>query len=281
MKTKYTIMATLLLLGLGATSCKKKGCTDPPALNYNAEAEKDDGSCTYAETKTVKFSFTHNFDGTGLTAAGFDQLNYTNASGNVLSFTKLQYSISDVRFYKANGDSIYLDGYHFVDLTDNATLEYTLPATIEVGDYTGIAFNWGFNEADNVSGAYADLNALSWSWPDMIGGGYHQLKMEGRYINAATDTISYQYHAGSRVRQISGIDTTFHLNYAHIELPSSAFTLSNNATIEVKMNLAEWFKNPNTWDLNTYFSMLMPNYTAQVMMNQNSSTVFSLGTITQ
>ncbi len=26
-------------------SCKKKGCTDPTATNYSAEAEKDDGSC--------------------------------------------------------------------------------------------------------------------------------------------------------------------------------------------------------------------------------------------
>lgn len=29
------------------TSCKNKGCTDETALNYNAEAKKDDGSCEY------------------------------------------------------------------------------------------------------------------------------------------------------------------------------------------------------------------------------------------
>ena len=41
----------IILLGLvtvvAFSSCKKKGCMDPNANNFNAEAEKDDGSCTY------------------------------------------------------------------------------------------------------------------------------------------------------------------------------------------------------------------------------------------
>ncbi len=36
-------------LFFAATSCKKEGCTDATANNYNADAKKDDGSCTYDE----------------------------------------------------------------------------------------------------------------------------------------------------------------------------------------------------------------------------------------
>ena len=46
--------SSLILLALSlsvaavfTTSCKKKGCTDPDAINYSEEAEKDDGSCSY------------------------------------------------------------------------------------------------------------------------------------------------------------------------------------------------------------------------------------------
>jgi hypothetical protein len=44
-------MKKLICITIGtallAISCKKEGCTDPSALNYNDDAKKDDGTCTY------------------------------------------------------------------------------------------------------------------------------------------------------------------------------------------------------------------------------------------
>jgi hypothetical protein len=55
-------MKKILLPVVGAcvvlASCKKQeGCTDPVALNYNADAEKDDGSCTYGPDYTVPATY--------------------------------------------------------------------------------------------------------------------------------------------------------------------------------------------------------------------------------
>lgn len=56
MTKKNTRVKTMMIAALGLSlvtgmsSCKKEGCTDASASNYNADAKKDDGSCTYAAT---------------------------------------------------------------------------------------------------------------------------------------------------------------------------------------------------------------------------------------
>ena len=50
MKITKLKIGTLLIgtaLSFGTVSCKKEGCTDPNAVNYNEKAKKDDGNCKY------------------------------------------------------------------------------------------------------------------------------------------------------------------------------------------------------------------------------------------
>ncbi len=50
-----------LLACLVFTSCKKNGCIDPEATNYNSKAKTDDGSCTYPDANLI---FAFDFDST-------------------------------------------------------------------------------------------------------------------------------------------------------------------------------------------------------------------------
>jgi hypothetical protein len=47
---KIGLFILVVGLGVGFSSCKKKGCTDPSATNFNSKAKKDDGSCLYKPT---------------------------------------------------------------------------------------------------------------------------------------------------------------------------------------------------------------------------------------
>ena len=44
LKFLYVFSALLII-----QSCKKSGCTDPEALNYNVDAQKDDNGCLYED----------------------------------------------------------------------------------------------------------------------------------------------------------------------------------------------------------------------------------------
>jgi hypothetical protein len=53
MKNVKVLMFVFLAGSLGMTACKKKGCTDAEAVNYNEKAKKDDGTCNYKPVITI------------------------------------------------------------------------------------------------------------------------------------------------------------------------------------------------------------------------------------
>lgn len=280
MKTKNLFI--LLIGAVVLSSCsKKEGCTDPSAENYDPNAEKDNGTCVYKTPEPehnhshLTFTFAHHFAGTAVTSADFNLFNYVNANDDTLSITKLRYLISDIRFFKANGDSLMIEGYHLVDLSDNNTLTWAPEYELPFDNYTSISFTFGFDSTDNISNAYTDLNSASWNWPAIIGGGYHFMQMEGKYREQGNDS-TYAYHMGTAYDMMMSMAEQ---NYFKADLGPIAIT--NNANIQIKMDISEWYKNPSNWDLNQYHSNLMMDYTAQKLMNTVGKDVFSLGAVVQ
>ena len=254
-------IATLIALFLTLAACSED-------VDDNAVAETN---------ANVSFKFTHNWNDQLLDSSNFENLDLTNENGEVINIDRVRYLISRIELINTDNNLSYVfDGYKFTDLSNEDTYDFS-PETnvVPLGNYQ-LKFIWGFNEQDNINGAYPDLNTASWNWPDMLGGGYHFLQFDGMYNVNTTNPAPFNYHNGT-ARVSEGV---FEQNFATITF-SESFTISNNATIEVKMNIAQFFTNPNTWDLNVLDTPLMPNYTAQKMMQENVLSVFSLGEIIQ
>ncbi|MCG8576087.1 MAG: DUF4856 domain-containing protein [Flavobacteriales bacterium] len=80
----------LLFVFAGAltfTACKKKGCTDPDAENFNSEAEKDDGTCTFAELN-VPSTYAYTNDAGNSTVSYSGQTDRLNQLEEMTSYMK-------------------------------------------------------------------------------------------------------------------------------------------------------------------------------------------------
>ena len=227
----------------------------------------------------MTFNFTHNWDGTNVTNSNFNNIQFTNANDEEMSIELLRYLISNITLQKNSGETIVINDYNLVDVTNNTGLTFTPEMQIPKGSYSNISFTFGFNNTDNIDGAYPDLNTALWNVPTMLGGGYHYMQLEGKFIDNLDSEIGYQYHAiravdNSDPDNLQFIDTFF-------EVDLGSVTVENNITFEISMNIAEWFKNPVNWDLNNLHTMLMPNFGAQVLMYNNGKDAFSLDNVTQ
>lgn len=229
----------------------------------------DSGSGGGIPAAKVSFKFTHHWDGEEVTPSHFGNLAYTNENGDVLSITHLRYLVSNIRFHMVNGPSFVLTEYVLVDLENPSSMTFIPEAGIPLGNYDQISFTFGFGGEDNAEN-YPDLNSASWNWPEDLGGGYHFMQLEGHY-ETKDKPAPYAYHYGT-ARVSEGV---FEINHFNPQIEKD-FTLTGNTTMEIRMNIAEWFRNPNTWDLNEYNVNLMGNYEAQKMMQQNGHMVFSM-----
>ena len=227
-------------------------------------------SCSSEEENiNITLNFTHNWDGVAITDKDLNELKFTNANGEKVSIENLRYLISNISLVDAKN-------YQLINFSENTGTSINVSDLTE-GTYT-LSFRFGFSDEDNIDGAYQDLNSVSFNVPGMLGGGYHYMQFDGKYIDNNNEEAGFNYHSIRAVDKtdpdnLKFEDTSFEVNLGTI-------TVSNNMNVEVKVNLAEWFKNPNTWDLNELNTVLMPNFEAQKIMSANGKNVFSLGEVT-
>ena len=250
MKNKLLLFTIIALL---VTSCKKEeGCMDPTALNYNSDATLDNGDCNY---EPVIIHFNHYVNGTELVV---NEMIYTNPSNDNYSIQTLRYLVSDITLHTDNGTETLLDEVHFIDISIDSTLILNIPQ-INYQNYTSISFTMGLDSIKNNTNLFLNENFFpSFVWPEFLGGGYHYMQLEGDFNTVFN---GYTTHTGGA----NGIDFSF----------NKTFQITDITDININMEITNWYKNPETFDLTT--DGIMENIDKQIILKANGlEDVFSV-----
>jgi hypothetical protein len=230
----------------------------------------------------VIFTFSHKVNGEPLK---IDTLMYVNEFGNQYMVNEIQYHISDVTLHADDGSTFLIDDWkdiHYIDTDLSYTQIWEVFDLIPAGKYNYISFTFGLNENKNQSLMFVNPPQSLMFWPEYLGGGYHYMKLNGKWLTPDQQISPFDFHLGiGQIYDSTGQITGFIQNYFEIVLPNSAFTLSENqvVTINIIMNIENWFRSPNTYDHNVWGPDIMQKQAAMHLACENGHDVFSVGSI--
>ena len=225
---------------------------------------------------SVSFNFTHAWGDLEVNADEFNILQYVTENEDSLLINQLRYIVSDFVFTHESGTVVELDEFLLIDVGTEQNLSLTTLDTILPGTYS-VSFRFGLGEEDNQTTEQSLIAAgLQVDDTDPTRG-YYFMQLGGQYLDADDDRQDFNFYA-TKAFDSSGENESQNTSF---EVNLGTVVIGGNTTINVVMDVAEWFANPNTWDLNELNLMLEENFEAQVDIGQNGASVFTLNTEAQ
>lgn len=241
-------------------------------------------SCTHEENNYgfISLNFIHEVNGETLKT---DTLEYINEAENYFSVHELKYFISNVSIIKSDGTVVPLSEYNKIIYIDNELAEtkyIELPDSIQSGVYKSLSFTFGIEESDNQYGLFTTPPESFMESPEELGGGYNYLRMSGRYTNIhGVNEKEYDFFLGiGTIHPSSGLGAD-EVSYVHNNFPvlinDLNFELNDKeeVTINIEMEILNWFRDPHTWNFQRIGSNIADNQDAQLMARENGHNVFS------
>jgi hypothetical protein len=195
-----------------------------------------------------------------------NSIDYINEAGENYDVKILKYLISEITLHSENGSSLLLDEVHFIDILDESTFSFTYN-DVPNNNYTSISFDMGLDSTKNKSNKYVNEDFhTTMFWPELNGGGYHYMKLEGAYIN---DSTFYNTHTGGTM----GGDYSFkHLENISLKVDNDL----EDVSVNINMELSNWYNSPQI-EFYSYGMGIMMNMTIQMNIQMNGVTdVFSV-----
>jgi hypothetical protein len=209
-----------------------------------------------------------------------DNLKYINTAGNLYEVNELQYFVSEIILWNdGEGHPVADDNaIHYVDIDIPSTLYWSPSGEFPTGEYDSVTFIFGINEEKNKSGLFVNPPERNMFWPDLMGGGYHYIKINGKWIDSQNTSMPFNLHMGIGMIMDSLGNNSFVQNYFKVSLPLESCSLNSDRSnqFEVSMNINSWFDTPEIWDWDVIGGQIMQNQQAMAMAARNGKDAFKV-----
>jgi len=228
-------------------------------LNYES------GYGQKAKSNAIEINFSHYV---GNELLKLDSVIYKNALNQDFSVTKFKYYIANIILLRNDGKQAISKNYFLIDEEKSNSKKVVLE-NVPDGEYVAVNFTVGVDSIDNCNGAQSGaldpINGMFWTWNT----GYIFMKLEGTSEFSSAPNAILEYHIG-------GFKKPNHcIRRISLPLNKSIVVLNNcNKSIEIKTDVLEILKTPNTID----FSMLssVTDFKNATTIADNYSDMFSI-----
>lgn len=224
---------------------------------------------------SVFFSFS--VDNQNLTA---NQRIYTNAAGNRYEVNEVMFFVSNVCLHKTDGTTIQSNEIHYVDYDIFTSKAWGIKQAFPVGEYDAISFTFGLPDAQNTNYRFVNPPECDMYWPEVLGGGYHYMKINGKWEACDGNVKPFNLHSGrGQIYDDNGNVVRFVDNSFTVTIHQPLAIKKSGTQIQLVMDINRWFDSPNIFDFDYWGGSIMQNQQAQEILKENGPNVWSINTL--
>ncbi|MBO7054672.1 MAG: hypothetical protein J6W37_04745 [Bacteroidales bacterium] len=247
---------------------------------------------TFAQQTTVRITFKQNclqlisnqlID----TPVVLNKFIYQNECGTKYQINQIQYFISDIELH-VNGEWIgnpevcfgnprlFVNNCCYIDCENEPIgLQFTIKKNKISID--SIRFVFGIPKDKNIPYSFSNPELARMYWPEALGGGYHYMKTNIKFIDKQDSVSLFNCHLGRGVGNDTFIDNDFAMTFpCKLTFNSKKATPYFYPRIDIIMHVEKWFSQPNKIDFNLYTKGIMGKQDIMSQLCENGKNVFEV-----